>query len=101
MRIIVFFDLPVTTSAEVKAYTRFRKFLLKEGFIMLQQSVYSKLAINSSTSTLVKKRIQNNLPDKGLVQILTITEKQFAAIDTLVGKNQSNALDSTERLVII
>ena len=40
MRILVFFDLPVTTGEERRAYTKFRKFLIKDGFLMLQESVY-------------------------------------------------------------
>lgn len=43
MRIIVMFDLPVVTSAERQEYTKFRKFLLKSGFIMMQESVYTKI----------------------------------------------------------
>lgn len=45
MRILVFFDLPVTTGEERRAYTKFRKFLIKDGFLMLQESVYCKLAL--------------------------------------------------------
>lgn len=101
MRIIIFFDLPVTTSAEIRAYNKFRKYLLKEGFIMLQQSVYTKLAINASSSELVKKRLRKNIPENGIVQMLTITEKQFANIENLIGNSKSNVVDSTERLIII
>ena len=46
MRLIIFFDLPVGTVAERKAYVGFRKFLINEGFLMMQYSVYSKLALN-------------------------------------------------------
>ena len=46
MRVIVFFDLPITTIQGIRAYTKFRRFLLKDGFIMMQESVYSKLAQN-------------------------------------------------------
>ena len=47
MRILVFFDLPTETSKDRKIYSKFRKFLIKEGFIMMQESVYSKLALNN------------------------------------------------------
>ena len=46
MRVIVFFDLPSVTVAERKEYLRFRKFLLSDGYIMMQESVYCKLALN-------------------------------------------------------
>ena len=44
MRVLIFFDLPVKTVAERKAYATFRKNLLREGFIMVQESVYSRIA---------------------------------------------------------
>lgn len=50
MRILVFFDLPVTTGEERRAYTKFRKFLIKDGFLMLQESVYCKLALNGTAA---------------------------------------------------
>ena len=47
MRIIVMFDLPVITDKEKKTATKFRKFLLDEGFIMMQYSVYSRICKNN------------------------------------------------------
>ena len=46
MRVIVFFDLPTETTEDKKNYRKFRKFLIKGGFLMLQESVYAKLALN-------------------------------------------------------
>lgn len=43
MRIIVFFDLPVTTKAKRRAASQFRQFLLKDGYQMLQLSVYTRI----------------------------------------------------------
>lgn len=48
MRVLVFFDLPVITAENRRAYVKFRKFLLKNGFLMLQESVYCKLALNGT-----------------------------------------------------
>ena len=101
MRLVVFFDLPVLTVEERRAYARFRKFLVKEGFIMMQESVYSKLVINNNASDLVKNHLVKNKPKKGLVQVLTVTEKQFASMEYIVGENNNNTLDSISRLVII
>ena len=58
MRIIIFFDLPTVTYWDKREYTRFRKFLIKSGFIMMQESVYSKLANNSSVASSVKENIK-------------------------------------------
>lgn len=53
MRVLVFFDLPVVKSEHRRAYARFRKFLLKNGFMMLQESVYCKLALNGTYNGLI------------------------------------------------
>ncbi|MEG0797869.1 MAG: CRISPR-associated endonuclease Cas2 [Acidaminococcaceae bacterium] len=101
MRILVMFDLPVTTSVDLRAYTHFRKFLIKSGFIMLQESVYTKLALNNTVAEAVLMSIRKNKPGKGLVQMLTITEKQFARMELVVGSVNSEFVDSDERLVIL
>ena len=101
MRILVFFDLPTETANDRRKYSQFRKFLIKEGFIMMQKSVYTKLALNSSVVKEVYKRIKKNKPDDGIVQLLAITEKQFQEIEYIVGENTAGVLDSTERLTIL
>ena len=83
MRIIVMFDLPTITPAERQEYTKFRKFLLKSGFIMMQESVYTKIALNTPTADGIMQQIRNHKPPEGLVQVLTITEKQFQKMNTL------------------
>lgn len=98
MRVIVMFDLPVGTSEERAAYSRFRKELIKEGFIMMQESVYSKLAINAVAADLVKQRVNRIKPSKGIIQLMIITEKQYSQIDYLLGGPQEKQLDTTERL---
>ena len=50
MRVLVLFDLPVLTGDQRREYARFRKFLLKSGFLMLQESVYCKLALNTTNT---------------------------------------------------
>lgn len=50
MRVIVMFDLPVRTSENLREYNRFRKFLIKSGFLMMQESVYCKLALNTTVA---------------------------------------------------
>ena len=100
MRIIVFFDLPVVTIENKREYTRFRKYLIKSGFIMLQESVYCKMVLNQTAVTNMVNNIRKNKPEKGLVQILTITEKQFSKIEFVTGEYESDVLQSDERLVI-
>ena len=101
MRILLFFDLPTDTPRDRKIYSKFRKLLINEGFIMMQESVYTKLALNNSVVNSVKDKIYKNRPPKGIVQMLAITEKQFNSIEYIVGKKDSNVLDNTERMIII
>lgn len=86
MRIIVMFDLPVVSISDRREYNKFRKYLIKNGFFMMQESVYCKLAQNSTAADLIIDNIRKNKPLSGLVQALKITEKQFSKIDYIVGK---------------
>lgn len=99
MRLIVLFDLPMTTKKDVHAYTNFRKFLLKNGFIMMQQSVYSRLVVNGNSAKLMREQIQKNLPPNGLIQLMQITEKQFSDIEYLCGKSKSTVVQTMDRVV--
>lgn len=101
MRVIVMFDLPVTTILDRRNYTQFRKYLIKSGFLMMQESIYCKLAQNSTAADLIINNIRKNKPPAGLVQILKITEKQFSRIEYIVGKKETEILDTDERIVIL
>ena len=84
MRVLVFFDLPTETIRDRRIYSKFRRFLIKEGFIMMQESVYSKLTLNNSVTSAIRDKIEKNKPPKGIVQMLVITEKQFSSMDYIV-----------------
>ncbi len=101
MRILLFFDLPTDTAKDRKVYSKFRKLLINEGFIMMQESVYTKLALNNSIVNSIKEKINKNKPPKGIVQMLIITEKQFNSIEYIVGKKNTDITDNTERLIIL
>lgn len=101
MRVVVFFDLPILTGADKKAYRDFRKFLLKSGYLMMQESVYCKLATNSSAADTMIDNIRRNRPPSGLVQVLKITEKQYTNMAFIVGKSNTDVIDSDERLIIL
>ena len=101
MRLIVFFDLPTLTNNDLTEYRVFRRFLLKNGFIMMQKSVYSKLVVNANSSKLMKAKIKKNLPPIGIVELLEVTERQFAGIEYLVGNRQEKVVDSFERVIEI
>ncbi len=101
MRMLVMFDLPVETAKQRKNYMIFRKFLIKSGFLMMQESVYSKIVQNAVAVDGVMNALEKNKPPEGIVQVLTITEKQFAKSKYLVGEFKSDTLTSDERLIIL
>lgn len=101
MRTIVFFDLPNVYAKDKRNYILFRKYLLNEGFIMMQESVYSKIVLNSQQSSLLLERVKRKAPKKGIIQVLTITEKQYAQIEYIIGKANTKIIDTEERLIIL
>lgn len=101
MRVIVFFDLPTESGEDRRQYRKFRKFLIKKGFLMMQESVYCKLALNTTVADSIVQAVKANKPSSGLVQLLVITEKQFSRMEFVVGTSQNNILDSDERIVIL
>ena len=101
MRIIVFFDLPTETGEDRRNYRKFRKALVNNVFIMLQESVYCRMISSPSVETSVKKMIKDNKPPKGLVQFLSVTEKQFAKMEYVVGEHSSEVIDNSDKVVIL
>lgn len=101
MRVIVLFDLPVLTTSERREYARFRKYLIKNGFLMMQESVYSKLAQNQTAADIIVDNLKKNKPEKGLVQVMKITEKQYSKIECIVGESNNEVIDSDERIIIL
>ena len=101
MRMLLMFDMPTETVDERKAYRKFRKFLINEGFIMHQFSVYSKLLLNNSASNAMLDRLKANNPKKGNITLLTVTEKQFARMIYLNGQRDDNIGNTDSRIVFL
>lgn len=101
MRMILMFDMPVDTVEERKAYRKFRKFLIDEGFIMHQFSIYSKLLLNNSANNAMIERLKTHNPKKGNITLLTITEKQFSRMIYLNGERSTSVANSDARLVFL
>ena len=85
MRILVFFDLPVTTKRQRQEAARFRKFLINDGYHMLQFSVYARTCNGIDAVEKHKARLKRCVPDNGSIRALTITEKQYETIEILLG----------------
>lgn len=101
MRLVVFFDLPVETSSQQREYRNFRKFLLRAGFVMMQESVYSKIVLNATAAAAVQDSVRRHKTSGGLIQMLLITERQFERMEFVAGEGQTTIVDSDERLVIL
>ena len=101
MRILIMFDLPTLTSEDRKEYRNFRKYLITSGFLMLQESVYSKLVLNTTSATIIMEHVRKHKPLCGSLFMLTVTEKQFSKMEIVVGDKQSEVIDSTERVLMI
>lgn len=101
MRILVFFDLPVKTKAERREATRLRKFLLNDGYHMIQYSVYARVCNGMDAVEKHRARLRRNLPDNGSLRMLVITEKQYESIDIMLGNlTQADENFQCEQLTI-
>ena len=89
MWILVLFDLPTHTRTDIKNYSKFRKNLLKDGFVMLQYSVYTRHCASDENAMVHSKRVKNWLPPKGEVRILKVTEKQFERMQVYWGTERT------------
>ena len=86
MRVLVLFDLPVASKKDRKNYAKFRKFLIQDGYDMLQFSVYSRITQNHDDARKHVERLSRNLPPKGSIRVLQITEKQYNSMLIMVGE---------------
>jgi CRISPR-associated protein Cas2 len=68
---------------------------------MMQESVYCKLAQNSTAADAIIEKVRKNRPEEGLVQVLKVTEKQFSKMEFIVGEKKTEVIDSDERLIIL
>lgn len=96
-----FFDLPVGTKAERGAATKFRKFLLDDGYMMLQYSVYTRLCRGQDAVDKHAKRLTNRLPSKGSVRALQVTDRQYERMKTLVGTTKKQEKIGSDQLVLL
>lgn len=102
MRMICMFDLPVDTEEEKRAYRNFRKNLLKEGFVMIQYSIYIRICPNRDFGKRLERRIKQFVPKRGNIRLLMVTEKQYSDMTLLVGcKQLKEEAVGIERMIII
>lgn len=100
MWIFVFFDLPVGTKTERRTATQFRNFLLKDGYMMIQFSVYARICNGQDRVEKHTQRITARIPEKGSVRLIQITDKQYERMKILVGTVRNNEKTKAEQLVL-
>jgi len=98
MWLFVFFDLPVDTRAARRAYAQFRKFLLKDGFLQLQYSVYARVCPSAEAVDVHTRRVESRVPNDGEVRLLCITDNQFGRQRIFWGKHRKQPPKAPQQL---
>lgn len=101
MWLMVFFDLPVGSKAERRHATRFRNFLKDDGYLMLQWSVYARICRAEDGIEKHLTRVVKNLPPKGSVRTLQVTDKQYGRMKLLVGESTKSERAAAQQLVLL
>jgi CRISPR-associated protein Cas2 len=100
MWIFVMFDLPVTTRDQARAATKFREYLLDEGFEKSQFSVYARFCNGKEQVEAYCRRIEAHLPDKGDVHLLTFTDRQYENIVRFSGQRRRRPKKNPDQLAM-
>jgi len=100
MWIFVMFDLPVTTREQARAATKFREFLLDEGFEKSQFSVYARFCNDKEQFKTYMRRVESSLPDRGDVHILSFTDRQYENIVRFSGQRRRRQRKNPDQLAL-
>ena len=100
MWLFAMFDLPVDEPVLRKEYAQFRKSLLKEGFTMLQYSVYVHYVASEEAEQVYRGKVQASLPSHGQVRVISLTDRQFEKMEVFVGKKRERAEDPPHQLML-
>ena len=100
MWLFAMFDLPVDKKESRREYTRFRKALLKQGFTMLQYSVYAHYVRSEEAEEVYRGRVKAALPSHGQVRLISVTDRQFEKMAVFVGKKREKVEDPPLQLML-
>jgi CRISPR-associated protein Cas2 len=101
MYILVFFDLPTLSKKDRYNAQKFRSFLIDDGYVMLQLSVYSRICKGPDGVEKHIKRITANLPSSGSVRLLEVTEKQYGRMKLLLGERKKEEIIAPQQLFLL
>lgn len=94
------FDLPVDTKRARREYTRFRKALISQGFLMLQFSVYARYCASEEAGEVYRGHIHAVLPPDGQVRLLSVTDRQFGKMEVYYGKMREEPEQAPQQLLL-
>ena len=100
MWIFAMFDLPVDTRKARRRYAQFRKALVKDGFSMLQYSVYARYCASEESASAYRSRVRAAIPPEGYVRVLGVTDRQFGKMESYVGKSREPTEKPPSQLVL-
>ncbi len=98
MWVFVFFDLPTDTKKDRRNYTRFRKNLQKNGFTMLQFSIYTRHSSSRENAAIHMRRVKAFLPSKGEIILFSLTDKQYGTMEFYRGVEEAKPPDTPKQL---
>lgn len=100
VRLLLLFDLPMNTKDEKRKYTQFRKYLIKNGYLMVQYSVYCKIFSNREAAINHINILRKNVPKEGQIRIMLVTEKQYSKMEIIVGgKSKQEEIVSSDSFI--
>lgn len=88
MWVCAMFDLPTDTKAARRAYALFRKRLLKDGFSLMQYSVYLRHCASEENAQVHVARVEAAVPPDGEVRVVVFTDKQFSRMKVFWGRKR-------------
>lgn len=98
--IMALFDLPVLTKPDRKRATKFREFLLDEGFAMMQFSCYIRFTAGKEQAEAITRRIGRAVPNPGKVEVIWFTDKQYEGIQSFRGRDASPRPGKPDQLAL-
>jgi len=99
--LMVFFDLPTKTKPQRRRANRFREFLKKDGFMMLQLSVYARVCRGQDAVDKHVRRVRSSLPKEGSVRTLQVTDKQYGRMELMLGNAPKTESVGTSQMVLL
>jgi len=100
MWLFVAFDLPVSTKEARREYRRFRNSLLDKGFTQIQYSVYARFFGSEQRALPYKNAVRVSVPPDGRVRMFTLTDTQFAKMESYYGKKQEPVEKKPQQMLL-